>query len=99
MAPASKVALRLRESVQRVGEVVLSELKSLTLSNNDLNDASITALSGAVGGGALRGCKKVALDGNPASKATVKAVKSLASSAAVADFSRKWQADHRGALF
>jgi hypothetical protein len=30
--------------------------------------------------------------------ATVKAVKSLASSAAVADFSRKWQADHEGAL-
>ena len=26
-------------------------------------------------GGALKGCKKVVLDGNPASKATVKAVK------------------------
>jgi hypothetical protein len=56
-------------------QVILHELKTLTLSNNELNDASVTALSGAVVGGALRGCKKVALDGNPASKAAVKAVK------------------------
>ena len=54
---------------------VLSNLKTFTLSNNEINDASVTAISGAIAGGALRGCKKVDLVGNPASKATVKLVK------------------------
>lgn len=68
-------ALFQRMSPDGESEVILRELKTLSLSNNALGDASVTALSGAIGGGALRGCKKVALDGNPASKATVKAVK------------------------
>ena len=72
---AGASALFQRMSPDEDDEVILQELKTLTLSNNDLNDASVTALSGAVLGGALRGCKKVALDGNPASKATVKSVK------------------------
>jgi len=72
---AGASALFQRMSPNEDSEVILHELKTLSLSNNVLNDASVTALSGAVIGGALRGCKKVALDGNPASKATVKAVK------------------------
>jgi len=54
---------------------ILHGLKTLTLSNNEINDASVVALSGAVAGGALRACKKLALDGNPASKNSVKGVK------------------------
>ena len=68
-------ALFQRMSPNEEGQLVLHELKTLQLNNNELSDAAITALSGAVAGGALKGCKKVVLDGNPASKATVKAVK------------------------
>ena len=68
-------ALFQRMSPNENGEVILRELKTLLLSNNDCNDASLLALSGAIAGGALKGCKKVALDGNPASKATQTAVK------------------------
>ena len=60
--------------VEETNEIILKELKLFTLSNNELGEASVAALAGAIGGGALRGCKKLALDGNPASKATVKAV-------------------------
>lgn len=72
---AGASALFQRMSPTEDSEVILKELKTFMLSNNELNDGSVLALSGAVTGGALRGCKKVALDGNPASKATVKAVK------------------------
>ena len=56
------------------GDILLG-LKNMTLANNEINDNAITAISGAIAGGALRGCKKVDLVGNPASKATVKLVK------------------------
>jgi len=72
---AGASALFQRMSPNEESEVILSELKEFRLSNNELNDPSVLALSGAVMGGALRGCKKVLLDGNPASKATVKGVK------------------------
>ena len=68
-------ALFQRMSPNENGEVILTELKTLSLSNNALNDASVTALAGAIAGGALRGCKKVILDGNPVTKATAKTVK------------------------
>ena len=59
------------------GDVVesLPELKTFTLANNEISDSSVTALAGAIMGGALRGCKKIDLVGNPSSKATVKTVK------------------------
>jgi hypothetical protein len=72
---AGASALFQRMSPNEFDEVILHELKQLSLANNELNDDSVLALSGAVMGGALRGCKKVILDGNPATKATVKGVK------------------------
>lgn len=54
---------------------ILTQLKQFTLANNEMNDASVAAISGAITSGALKGCKKIDLVGNPASKATVKMVK------------------------
>ena len=53
---------------------MLKELKQLTLSNNEIGDDSVIALAGAVANGAVRGCKKILLDGNPASKVVIKNV-------------------------